>query len=276
MMNHAILANHAHVFPAHLQPAGSVDRLLRLLDACAIAECVCFAPFAHQMRKLGFTEEPNGWLAAALRPHARLFGFGTLDFAAGDLPGQVRRIADLGFRGIKLHHNGQEVGILSPQALEVYAEAERRGLFLVFHAAAHRNRLKETRILDFDEVAWNFPKLRFSLEHVGGYHFFHEALAVLFNHMPTPWAQEPCHLYGGLSSVFSTQTNRFWHLSRDRLLELVTQVGPGQLIFGLDFPYNQEQETLLGIQTIRDLGLSQQDQANILGGNLRDLLAGRR
>jgi len=123
-------------------------------------------------------------------------------------------------------------------------------------------------VLLFDEIAWKFPRLRFSLEHVGGYHFFSEALAVMFNHVPPPWKPGTNNVFAGLTSVFSRQTNRFWYLSRERLLELVAQVGARQLIFGLDFPYNGEAETKLGIDTIRGLCLSDEETRLILGGNL--------
>ena len=38
---------------------------------------------------------------------------------------QVRRIADLGLRGIKMHPNAQEFDILCPQAFEAYARGTR-------------------------------------------------------------------------------------------------------------------------------------------------------
>ena len=99
---------------------------------------------------------------------------------------------------------------------------------------------------------------------------FEEALAVLFNHVPPPWAPGTCRVFAGLASVFSEQTNRFWYLSDERLRELIAQVGVKQLIFGLDFPYNRENETKLAIKTIREkLGLAAADAALVLGGNLR-------
>jgi hypothetical protein len=79
-MTTRILAHHAHVFPADVNPAGTIGRLLALLDACSIERAVCFAPFAHQSA-VGF--DPNGWLAGELKSQARLSGFGTIDFAAG-------------------------------------------------------------------------------------------------------------------------------------------------------------------------------------------------
>jgi predicted TIM-barrel fold metal-dependent hydrolase len=264
-----VFANHAHVFPAQVNPKGTTDCLLRLLDNCGIARAVCFAPFAHQCEARGVDGCCNAWLAEAIKPHAgRLVGFGTLDLRRDNVTDQVKHVVDLGFRGLKLHPNAQHVGILDARAMRAYAAAEEHHLFISFHSGVHQSRLKDCRVLLFDEIAWQFPRLRFSLEHVGGYHFFNEALAVLFNHVPPPWNPGKSNVFAGLTSVFSQQTNRFWYLSRERLLELVAQVGAKQLIFGLDFPYNGEAETKLGIETIHGLGLSEEDSATILGGNL--------
>ena len=63
-------------------------------------------------------------------------------------------------------------------------------------------------------------------------------------------------------------TPRIWYLSDERLKELHAQVGVNQLIFGLDFPYNLETETKIGLETVRRL-FDEKDQALILGGNLR-------
>ena len=261
------LANHAHVLPESINPNGTVDRLLRLLDACAIEQAVAFAPFAHQAEKAGIGD-PNVWLAQQIKPHRRLLAFGTIDPRRDDVRDQVDRCADLGFKGLKLHPNAQGFDILAPRMFEVYATAQERRLFCTFHSGVHRARLMQTSVLRFDEVAWNFPDLRFSLEHVGGYHFFHEALAVIFNHLPPPWETGRCNVFAGLASVFTSDHNRFWHLTDDRLRELHAQVGVRQLIFGLDFPYNLERETNVALETIRRL-FGAEDQALILGGNLQ-------
>lgn len=265
-----VFANHAHVFPASMNQAGTIERLLQMLDACHIEQAICFAPFPHQCDKNGL--DPNTWLATELEHHAgRLFGFGTIDFRRdSDIESQVQQAADLGLKGLKLHPNAQDFGITDPIAMRAYGAAERHGLFITFHSGVHQSRLSDTRVLLFDEVAWSFPKLKFSMEHVGGYHFFEEALAVLFNHVPPPWAPGKCNVFAGLASIFSQQTNRFWYLSEERLRELIAQIGVNQMIFGLDFPYNKEKETMLGITTIRErLGLSDADAAMVLGGNLR-------
>jgi len=263
-----VLAHHAHVFPESVNPNGTTDRLLRLMDACGIDQAVCFAPFAHQLAGSGV--DPVPWLAGALKDRPRLFGFGTVDLRRGDTRDQVRRIADVGFRGIKVHPNAQEFDMLGAAALELYAAAQDANLFLTFHSGVHHYRIKHYNVLGFDEIAYNFPKLRLSLEHVGGYSFFPEALAVIVNNIPfPPRPGERPRVFGGLTSVFTPHYNRFWYMPRERLLEAVAQAGASLLIFGLDFPYNLEDNTKLGLKTLRELGLSEADLALILGGNLR-------
>ena len=117
-MSFPILANHAHVFPREVNADGTIDRLLKLLDSCDISQAVCFAPFAHQVEG---REEPNGWLARELKSRDRLFGFGTIDFRRDDVTDQVKRVADLGFRGLKLHPNTQKFDVLCERALDTYA-----------------------------------------------------------------------------------------------------------------------------------------------------------
>ena len=263
-----VLAHHAHVFPGSVNPNGTIERLLSLLDACDIEGAVCFAPFASQVEGSGL--DPVAWLAEELKRQPRLHGFGTVDIRRADRADQVRRIADLGLRGIKLHPNAQAFDILGAQALEIYAAAQDVDLFLTFHSGVHHYRIKHYNLLGFDEIAYNFPKLRLSLEHVGGYSFFSEALAVIVNNIPFP--PKPGvrpRVFGGLTSVFTQHYNRFWYMSPERMAEAIAQAGAQQFIFGLDFPYNLEDNTKAGLQALRALGLSASDLALILGGNLR-------
>jgi len=266
-----VFANHAHVFPAGFRKEGTVDRLLKMLDACGIDRAVCFAPFPHELAAAGI--EPNQWLKNELAPHPRLIGFGTLDLTRDDLNEQVRRIAELGFRGLKLHPNVQEFDVLGAAAIQAYEAAQEQGLFISFHSGIHHYRIEHYNLLKFDEVAYRFPDLHFSLEHVGGWAFFSDAVGVISNNIPfPPIPGRKCRVYGGLTSVFTPDFNRLWYMSRERMLELIAQVGAEQLIFGLDFPYNLELNTQAGLRTIQELGLSEAQRAMILGGNLREVL----
>src|SRR5438477_7038636 len=103
-------ANHAHVFPPSINPDGTIDRLLRLLDACQLDQAVCFAPFPHQCD--GKDIEPNAWLAGELKNRSRLYAFGTIDIRRSDVREQAKRVKELGFKGLKLHPNAQHFSIL--------------------------------------------------------------------------------------------------------------------------------------------------------------------
>ena len=267
-MSIEIFANHAHVFPAAVNPGGTIDRLLKMLDECGIARAVCFAPFGMQMD--GQSDSPNQWLATELQSRPRLIGFGTIDFRRDDLKDQVRQAAELGFRGLKLHPNIQKFDVLGDEALQVYAAAEENKLFITFHTGVHHYRIEHYRVSKFDEIAYRFPTLRMSLEHVGGYSFFNEAIAVIFNNIPFPPVpgKKP-RVYGGLTSVFTRDYLPFWYMPRERFEELERQVGTDLLIFGLDFPYNLEENTKIALRTIEDWIPDQTKRALVLGGNLR-------
>ena len=270
-MSIPIFANHAHVFPSELNPEGTIDRLLRMLDACGIAEAVCFAPFPHQARQAGLRQ--NAWLAEELKARPRLRGFGTVDLTRDDVKDQVREMSELGLRGIKMHPNAQEFDILCPAAMQAYGAAQDLGLFITFHSGVHHYRIAHYNVLKFDEVAYQFPGLRFSLEHVGGFAFFHEAVGVISNNIPFPAVPgRKGAVFGGLTSVFTANYNRLWYMPPDRMRELVAQVGAEQLIFGLDFPYNLEENTLAGLRAIDGLDLSAEQKTAILGGNLREAI----
>jgi predicted TIM-barrel fold metal-dependent hydrolase len=270
-MGISILANHAHVFPAAINSSATIDRLLRLLDTCGIDQAVCFAPFAEQTDGSGI--DRNTWLAGELKRYDRLFGFGTIDLRRTDVADQVHQVADLGLRGLKIHPNTQKFDVTSPRAMETYAAAEAHKLFITFHTGVHHYRLEHYRVTKFDEIAHHFPNLRFSLEHVGGYSFFNEAIAVIFNNIPfPPIPGRKGHVFGGLTSVFTPDYLRFWYLSPQRLQELLQQAGPEQLIFGLDFPYNLEAQIEQAMETLEEQIPDESARAMVLGGNLRQEL----
>ncbi|HEX8913143.1 MAG TPA: amidohydrolase family protein [Humisphaera sp.] len=274
-MSIRVFANHAHVFPASVNPDGTLDRLARLNDECGISRQVCFAPFAHQVAATGLHH--NDWLAKEIAGKSRFVGFGTVDLRREvdkrPIADQVKHAKDLGFRGLKMHPNAQEFDILSPDAMAAYEAAANHNLFITFHSGVHAYRLKNYEVRKFDEVAEAFPTLRFSMEHMGGYSFFNECLAVIVNRIPFPPVPgKRCTVYGGLTSVFTPDFCRFWYMSKERLLEAVAQCTPDQLIFGLDFPYNLEANTKLALQTLHSLGLPEKALAKILGGNLAEAL----
>lgn len=262
-MKYKIYANHAHIFPKQIREDGTVDELLKVMDYCNIEKCVAFATF-HEFLK--GTVEPNKFLAEQIKGNDRLEGFGVVDFDKGDLAGQVNEISELGFKGIKLHPAFQKFKIDGEKAFKVYEQAEKNGLFLSFHTGVHWHRISDYNMLLFDEVAYNFKKLRFSMEHLGGYCFFNEGLAVLLNNM---YERKNPRIFAGLTSVFDTNENRAWNLSDQKIKDLIWQAGEEVGIFGLDFPYNGAEKIAYAIRHVMDMDIPETAKELILGGNLR-------
>jgi len=125
-------------------------------------------------------------------------------------------------------------------------------------------------MLLFDEVAYNFPNLKFSMEHVGGYSFFKEALLVMNNN-----ERKGKNIYAGLTSI-AMETDSLgnkragaWSLSDDDLCTLIHQTGEKNSIFGLDFPYKDAEYTKNAIERIKNLPITEAAKKGILGENLK-------
>ncbi len=276
MSDYRIFANHAHLFPHNTKPNGDIDCLKALLDECEIEGAVCFSPFWHQMDMYAHTtgQNPCEWTANALKKEPNLVGFGTVDFDRADLKEQVKKIKDLGLKGIKIHPAAQEVNIAGKELFEVYEQAQEEGLFISFHTGLHWHRIADYQMLLFDEVAYNFPKLRFSMEHMGGYSFFKEALLIMNNYS----RNEIQNTFAGWTSIametdaMGNERAGAWSLTDDQLCTLIHQTGHERSIFGLDFPYKGVAETKAAIERIKNLPITEEAKKGILGDNLRRIL----
>ncbi len=273
MSDYKIYANHAHLFPKNTKPNADIDKLKELMDACNIEKAVCFAPFQNQMDMydVSTNQNPVDWLANEIKNEPSLVGFGSINFERNDLKDQVKHIKASGLLGIKIHPAYQEVKVDSPQLFEVYEQAEKEDLFLSFHTGLHWHRIRDYQMLLFDEVAYNFPKLRFTMEHMGGYSFFKEALLVMNNNS----RDEIQHVFAGWTSIpmgedeFGNQRRGVWSLTDDDLCDLIYQTGPERSMFGLDFPYNGIEKTQKAIDRIKNLPISEEAKKGILGENLK-------
>ena len=264
MGSYEIFANHAHIFQKQVREDGTMEALLRVMDSCGISRAVAFAPF-HKYFDDSCCANPNRWLAKTIHGNSRLYGFGVIDFARDDLADQVHEAKQLGLRGLKLHPAFQKFKIDSDAAFQVYEAAQKEGLPISFHTGIHWHRIRDYNMLLFDEVAYHFPELRFSMEHVGGYSFFLDGVAVLRNNRE--------NVYAGLTSVFDRGKNKYWYLNDQQVKDLLWITGCERSIFGLDFPYNGAEEIAAAIEKVRSLGLTETEEAFIMGENLERFLA---
>ena len=273
MGDYKIFANHAHVFPKGSKDNAQIENLKELMEKCGIEGAVCFAPFNHQTERVGIKINQNKWLYEEIKNENNLVGFGTINFDKPNIKDQVKEIKDYGFKGIKIHPAAQELKVDGEELFAVYSEAEKLDLFVSFHTGLHWHRIRDYSMLLFDEVAYNFPELNFSLEHVGGYSFFKEALLVMNNN-----SRNKGKVFAGLTSISMEKDENgalrsgAWSLTDEQLCTLIHQTGAKNSVFGLDFPYKDVNYTKNAIERIKNLPISEEAKKGILGENIKAVL----
>ncbi|MBR4941674.1 MAG: amidohydrolase family protein [Clostridia bacterium] len=259
-----IFANHAHLYHKEIRPHGDLDSLKKLMDDVGLDGVVAFAPFNKDgsIQVLSPDENQNRWLAEELKGQNDIIGFGTVNFDRDNLEDQVKEIAELGFKGIKLHPQHQLFRINGEKAYRVYGVAEELGLFLSFHTGIHYERIRDSSVLMFDDIAWDFPKLRFSMEHMGGYSFFRESIAVMNNQRN---AKKEPRIFAGWTSIYDRGQ---WYISPEDLCWLLELTGDKAHIFGLDFPHANTERIAKAVNAVKSLPIPETTKELILGGNL--------
>lgn len=127
----------------------------------------------------GLPAIPNDVLVKAMKDHPETFiGFGSVDPHMGKWSvNEVRRIADLGLRGLKFQQITQGFFPNDPKVYPIYEAAQELGLVVLFHmgftgiaAGAPGGlglRLKHGQPMLVDDVAADFPELTIIAAHPG-------------------------------------------------------------------------------------------------------------
>jgi predicted TIM-barrel fold metal-dependent hydrolase len=154
-----------------------------------------------------------------------------------------RCVTDLGLQGIKLGPNYQNFDPLGDNARLVYAEAERRGLPIVFHQGASPVQdapLRYAHPLTIDEVAIGYPELRIVMAHMG--HPWQADTIVTIRKHP--------NVYADISALFY----RPWSFYAGMRLATEWNVLP-KLLFGSDYPIIAPGETIEGLRRVNDVAV---------------------
>lgn len=152
-----------------------------------------------------------------------------------------RGTQDLGFRGIKLGLNYQNVDPLGPEAFRLYAHAQAHRLPMLFHQGTSPVRFADidsAHPRHTDRIAMAFPELTIIMAHVG-HPWQVDALVVARKH-PNVWADvsgcvlRPWGLWNAL--VAATEWN---------VLD--------KLLFGSDFPASTPAETMERLRAVNSV-----------------------
>ena len=248
--------------------AGTIEFLLDVLEAAGAEGAVVFAPFPSEGLGWGGEavakyDDPNDWLLDQLENYPQLKGFATVNPGQPGAADRLRQLIDAGMVGAKVHPPVHGISLDDPALNDFWAAAEELGIPIHLHTGVHGALLKTYRPLLLDEIAHRFPGLTIIIDHLGGYAFFHEALAVLQNNR---------NLYAGITQISGRAAP--YTITEERLRVLIDTVGPSRMVYGLDYPWNENnaQALLDDIAWVKSWGLSAEDTDAVLGGNILRLI----
>ncbi|MGI5242245.1 amidohydrolase family protein [Dactylosporangium sp. CA-139066] len=257
-----VIDGHTHVYPDRVAKkalAGSVSDLKRFGDGtvAGLAEVMAAAGVDRSVC-LGVANTPDrvdnaNRFAGSLDP-GLFIGFGSVH--PGLSPEEnVASLRAHGLRGAKIHPMFQNVRLDDPR-LHATLDAMQGEFAVVIHVgAAGDDPGERCSPVMLAELARLFPRLDLIACHFGGYRHFEQAAEVVCGlpvYLDTSW---PPSLAA---------------LQPERVRAVVERHGPDRVVFASDWPMA---DPAAEIEAIRALGLSADDTAAVLGGNLARLLS---
>ena len=252
---------HAHIFPPKIasKAVGSIGEFYQI-PMChpGSPEALLESGGAIGVRKYlvcstatrpGQVTAINDFIRESCAAHPEFLGFGTLHPGYEDIPGEARRIRELGLRGVKLHPDFQQFFIDDPAAFPIYQSCQELGLPILFHTGDERYDWSAPARMA--EVARRYPGLTCIAAHFGGY-----------NH----W--QDVELYRDLPNVWFDTSSALFKLPQERALHLISLMGHRRFLFGTDFPMWDHREEL---ERFLSLGLPAEVRDDILHRNFRRL-----
>ena len=228
---------------------GRVGSLLDSMDAAGVAVSVVGAIATKP-------DQPEGILrwCEEIRSE-RLAPFPSLHPRTPDAAGWVRRFAEAGFKGVKLHPMYQDFAVDEPGMLDIYAALAEAGLVVLLHcgrdvafppdddrATPDRTR----RALDAT------AGMKLVASHMGGWRMWDESDELLVG--TDCWMETSFSLH---------------ELPAERAVRMIRAHGIDKVMFGTDSPWAGQAEE---IERVRSLGLSPAELEKVLYANAAQLL----
>lgn len=195
---------------------------------------------------------PNARVAEFCKASTRLIPFANINpYVVADLGTELRHcVMDLGCRGLKLYPTYQHFYFNDSRLYPLYAEAQRLSVPIMVHTGSSSfrgARLKYGDPVYVDDVAVDFPELTIVMAH-SGRGFWYDAAFFL--------AQLHNNVYMEITGLPPQRLPVYFpNLERNA----------DKIIFGSDWPALTDIEG--NISAIRNLDLTEESKAKILGGN---------
>lgn len=257
---------HAHAFPDS-RAAGVLANMARkssiphysdgtvagLKTSMAVAG-VDLALVSRITEKPGGVASVNRWLKSIEGGCLRVAG--TLHPEDPHALAEVKKLADEGFRGVKLHPDYQGFRVEERRLYPLYEELQKRGFFVLFHAGLDRGLPgvpPAARPKGLRRVITDFPGLKVVAAHLGGEEIYHETEEHLLG----------CEIYLDTSFILRK-------IDPGTLKRIILGHTPSRIIWGSDSPWTDQGADIAFIRSLPYLTPEEKDA--ILGGNALKLL----
>ena len=188
-------------------------------------------------------EIPNLFVSEYVRKFPqKLIGFAGIDPTDEGAVDEVHTAKEeLRLQGLTVSPPNQDFHPADSRAMDVYAEAEKLGMPILFHPSgqfSEKSKLEYGRPYLLDEVARSFPKLRIVIAQLG-----------------QPWVDETIILLGKHANVFADVSGllgRAWQ-AYNALVSSFQHGVIDKLLFGSDFPYTNATECIEALYSINQL-----------------------
>lgn len=252
---------HAHIFPSNIagkvihqletyygckwDGTGEPDDLLASLESAGIDRSVIFS----SATKPAQVPAIHNYIHSQMLLHPDKFiGFGTMHPDFTDYRAEIRKIRELGMRGMKFHPDFQQFHVDDPRMLKIYEEAG-DSMVLLFHIGDKRTDFSSPRRLA--HVLKLLPGLKIVAAHMGGY-----------SEWENSWELIGKDLWMDISSTMPM-------LPPEKARELVLAHGTDKVLFGSDYPAVHHGKA---VEQVLSLGLSPEDNEKIFYRNAESLL----
>ncbi len=220
---------HAHIYPEKIaqKAVESVGNFYHIpMDGNGTAEHLLsqgkeFSVSGYVVHSVAVDENHvqtvNNYIASECEKHQEFHGFGTMHAAYGDKIGELKRMQELGLKGVKIHPDTQYYNMNDDRMDEVYDYLQKEQLPLLIHCGDYRYDYSHPRRLK--DILNRFPKLTVVAAHFGGWSVWDLALEYL----------KDANCYLDTSSSIPM-------LGTVRAEELIRLYGAERIVFGTDFP----------------------------------------
>ena len=241
--NLLIVDSHTHLGADIDKHSLAPKQLIAMMEKAGIDKAISF-PLNNPRYSKTFSIPNDSILRASKRYPNRIIPFFRLNPNNDKWKAELKKRAEQGFRGIKLHPRSQRFRINSKNAKEIFSEAEKKNLMLIIHTGFGVDRLAE----DVAEVSRTFSKVRLILAH-SAFPDMHKVIRKVSQRK---------------NILFETSSLRTFDI-----FDLLKKVSYKRVIFGSDTPYYDQILSLeVLINTAIILKKTQNQIKEMMGGNI--------